>query len=110
MPPYMPESTTEPEREAVDRMPGLVVLEFGASWCPHCQAAQPALRAELDRRPRVTHLKIEDGRGKVLGRTYGVKLWPNLVFLRDGRILTQLARPSDAELREAFQLLDAPPQ
>lgn len=110
MPPYMPESATEPEREAVDRMPGLVVLEFGASWCPHCQAAQPALQAELDSRPQVTHLKIEDGRGKVLGRTYGVKLWPNLVFLRDGRILAQLARPSDAELREAFQLLDAPPQ
>ena len=50
MPPYMPESTAEPEREAVDQMPGLVVLEFGASWCPHCQAAQPALKAELDRR------------------------------------------------------------
>ena len=107
MPPYMPESTAEPEREAVDQMPGLVVLEFGASWCPHCQAAQPALKAELDRRPQVTHLKIEDGRGKVLGRTYRVKLWPNFVFLRDGQILTQLARPSDLELREAFKLLDA---
>lgn len=107
MPPYMPESTAEPEREAVDQMPGLVVLEFGASWCPHCQAAQPALKAELDRRPQVTHLKIEDGRGKVLGRTYRVKLWPNFVFLRDGQILAQLARPSDLELREAFKLLDA---
>ena len=107
MPTYMPESTAEPEREAVDQMPGLVVLEFGASWCPHCQAAQPTLKAELDRRPQVTHLKIEDGRGKVLGRTYRVKLWPNLVLLRDGQILAQLARPSDLELREAFKLLDA---
>ena len=102
----MSESTAEPEREAVDQMPRLVVLEFGASWCPHCQAATPLCKAELDRRPQVAHLKIEDGRGKVLGRTYRVKLWPNLVFLRDGQILTQLARPSDLELREAFELLD----
>lgn len=107
MPPYMPESTTEPEREAVDKMPGLVVLEFGASWCPHCQAMQPLLKSELGRRSQVTHLKIEDGRGRPLGRSFRVKLWPNLVFLRDGVVVAQLARPSDAEVREAFDNLEA---
>lgn len=105
--PYMPEPTAEPSREEVDQMLGLVLLEFGATWCPHCQGAQPALKAELSNRPGVKHLKIEDGRGRPLGRSYRVKLWPNLVFLRDGQVLTQLARPSEAELREAFKQFDA---
>jgi thioredoxin 1 len=33
----------------------------------------------------VRHVKVEDGSGRRLGRSFGVKLWPTLVFLRDGR-------------------------
>ncbi|MGC3966653.1 MAG: thioredoxin family protein [Pirellulales bacterium] len=105
--PYMPEPTAEPSKEEVEKMPGLVLLEFGATWCPHCQAAQSMLKAELGKRANVKHLKIEDGRGRPLGRNYRVKLWPNLVFLRDGQVLSQLARPSDAELQETFKQFDA---
>ena len=32
---------SEPTREEVDGMAGPVVLEFGADWCPHCQAIRP---------------------------------------------------------------------
>jgi len=34
-----------------------------------------------------------------------VHLWPNLVFLRDGRIVRQLARPGYDQLDDAFQAL-----
>jgi thioredoxin 1 len=37
-----------------------------------------------------------------LGRSFGVKLWPTLVFLRDGRVVRQAVRPSDAEIEEGF--------
>ncbi|HEY8049330.1 MAG TPA: thioredoxin family protein, partial [Ramlibacter sp.] len=47
----------------------------------------------------VRHLKIEDGPGRKLGRSFGVKLWPTLVFLKDGRELARVTRPrSDAEI------------
>jgi hypothetical protein len=36
-----------------------------------------------------------------------VRLWPSLVFLRDGVVVRQLARPSHAEMDEAFQALSA---
>jgi thioredoxin 1 len=55
----------------------------------------------------VRHVKVEDGPGRKLGRSFRVKLWPSLVFLRDGTIVRQLARPSDAELEEAFTTLTA---
>ncbi|HUL80128.1 MAG TPA: thioredoxin, partial [Vicinamibacteria bacterium] len=47
----------------------------------------------------------EDGPGRPLGRSFQVRLWPNLVFLRDGRVVRQLARPGHDQLDEAFQAL-----
>ena len=82
----------EPARTDVDATAGLVLVEFGAPDCGFCVAAQPAIAAALDGRD-VTHLKIEDGAGRALGRTFGVKLWPTLVALRDGVELGRVVRP-----------------
>src|SRR5437773_12279 len=82
----------EPTREKIDRTAGLVLLEFGANWCGHCQALSPALEASLRERPEIQHLRIADGRGKPLGRSFRVKLWPTLVLLQEGRVIAQLIR------------------
>jgi thioredoxin 1 len=97
-------SSQEPTRADVDALPGATVLEFGANWCGICAAAQPAIGAALQSQPGLRHLKIEDGPGRPLGRSFKVKLWPTLVFLRDGRELERLVRPSDrAEITRALQ-------
>lgn len=101
---YQAHSEPEPSREEVDRMPGPVLLEFGAAWCGHCQALQGELSQTLAERPEVRHIKIEDGKGKPLGRSFRVKLWPTLVVLRDGQVLKQVSRPSSDELRDALAL------
>ena len=100
--PYAAEASAEPTREEVDQMPGTVLLEFGAAHCPHCHAAQPVIQEVVGPRRDVKHIKIEDGRGKPLGRSFRVKLWPNLVLMRDGQVLEQLARPNDEEVRAMF--------
>ena len=102
---YLPPEEA-PTREDIDRAPGFVLLEFGTSWCGLCRAAAPRVSALLREHPQVRHVKVEDGPGRRLGRSFRVKLWPNLVFLKDGVVLRQLARPSDPELREAFEALD----
>jgi len=94
----------EPTREVVDAMPGDVLLEFGASWCPHCLAAEPIVAHALDRRDDVVHLRIEDGRGRRLGRSFGVKLWPTFVLMRDGVEHARAVRPRS--LRELEALFD----
>jgi thioredoxin 1 len=95
----------EPTREEIDRTEGPVLLEFGASWCPHCQAMAPELASLLREYPSVRHIKVEDGPGRPLGRSFRVKLWPNLVFLRDGHVVGQLARPRLEEVREGLESL-----
>ena len=66
---------------------------------------QPELAARLQERLDITHIKVEDGKGKPLGRSFQVKLWPNLVFLKDGQVIRQLARPDPLEVRRTFQEL-----
>lgn len=99
--------TREPSRMEIDRLPGPVLLEFGTPWCGHCQALAPALEDLLREFPEVRHLKVEDGPGRPLGRSFGVKLWPNLVFLRDGQVVRQHARPNPPQVRKGLEAITA---
>jgi thioredoxin 1 len=92
-----------PTREEIDQTEGLLVLEFGAGWCGHCEALSPAVEALLSARPEVQHLRVADGRGKRLGRSFRVKLWPTLVFLKDGKVMAELVRPTGAEVRRTLE-------
>lgn len=100
----------EPARDVIDVLAGPAVVEFGAPWCGHCIAAQPLLAAALASHPGVRHIKIEDGRGRPLGRSFSVKLWPTLVFLRDGVEVARLVRPADADAIEALLARITPPR
>lgn len=94
---------TEPLRSEIDAMAGPVVLEFGTSWCGYCRAAQPLIGKALAAHSGVRHIKVEDGSGRPLGRSFGVKLWPTLVFLCDGKEETRLVRPhSIDQVRQAL--------
>jgi thioredoxin 1 len=94
----------EPTRAQVDALAGPTLIEFGSPWCGWCRRAQPLIAKALERHPEVRHLKIADASGRRLGRSFGVKLWPTLVFLRDGKEATRLVRPGDAaSIRSALK-------
>lgn len=98
---------SEPSRAEVDAMQEPVMIEFGSPWCGYCRSAQPLIAQAFEGHPQVRHLKIEDGRGRRLGRSFGVKLWPTLVFLQQGEERARLVRPQEAaEVAGALEAID----
>ena len=89
-------------------MTGPVVLEFGTDWCGFCRAAAPQIAAYVTQYPGVRHVKVEDGPGRKLGRSFRVKLWPTLIFLQGGKEVARLVRPNDSRsISEALEQIAA---
>src|SRR6185436_3665439 len=57
----------EPTREDVDALPGVTLLEFGASWCGFCIGARSMIDELVADHSELRHIRIEDGKGKRLG-------------------------------------------
>jgi thioredoxin 1 len=91
-------AASEPSRAEIDMLQGPALLEFGAPWCGFCQATQPLIANALARHQDLRHIKVEDGKGRPLGRSFRVTLWPTLIFLADGKECARLVRPGDAEV------------
>ncbi|RZA17724.1 MAG: thioredoxin [Lysobacteraceae bacterium] len=91
-----PYSDTAPTREAIEAERGLLLLDFGTDWCGHCRAASAVVDTWIAAHRGVRHQRVEDGRGRPLGRSFAVKLWPSLVLLRDGVEIARVVRPRDA--------------
>ena len=97
----------EPKREEVDALAGASLLEFGSPWCGWCRRAQPLIAEALAAHPSVRHIKVADASGRRLGRSFAVKLWPTLVFLRDGKEAARLVRPQKTdEIARALAAID----
>ncbi|MET0533513.1 MAG: thioredoxin family protein [Steroidobacter sp.] len=96
-----------PTRAEVDALPGATVIEFGTHWCGFCAAAQPHITQAMAAHPNLRHLKIEDGPGRPLGRSFRVKLWPTLIFMQNGAEVARVVRPDSADVvGEAAEKID----
>lgn len=85
-----------PTRDDIEAERGLLLLDFGTDWCGHCMAARAAVDEWTATHAVVRHLRIEDGPGRPLGRSFRITLWPTLVLLRDGVEIARAVRPVDA--------------
>jgi thioredoxin 1 len=98
----------EPDRDEVDATRGPLVLEFGTPWCGFCRAARPHIVAAFAGHESTRHLMVEDGPDRPLGRSFRVKRWPTLVFLRNGVEVSRVVRPADEhEMRAALARIES---
>ncbi len=100
--PFAPYQETTLSREEVDALTGPVVVEFGASWCSICAAFKPLAEAAFAPYEGIRQIRVEDGPGKRLGRSFRVKLWPTFVFMKDGQVVQTSVRPTQDEVRHGL--------
>ena len=99
--------THEPSRREVDDFSGATVLEFGNVWCGFCRRAEPLIEQAFASHTGVRHIRIADASGRRLGRSFQVKFWPTLVFLKDGKEISRLVRPNDlTAIKRALEQVD----
>lgn len=98
-----PYETAQPERSSIDATAGVIALDFGTNWCGYCRAGEPLIEQALADYPQARHVKVEDGPGRPLGRSFRIKLWPSVVVLKDGQEVARVVRPDSADaVREAL--------
>lgn len=96
-------SPDQPERADLDATEGPAVVMFGTNWCGYCRGAERYVAPALAEHPDVPVHAVEDGKGRPLGRSYRVKLWPTMIFLRDGVEVDRVVRPTGGrEIGEAL--------
>ena len=71
------------------------------------EISAPLIKAAFADFTGVVHLKLEDAKGRLLGRAFKVKQWPTLIFLQEGEEVARLVRPqSEQAVREALEKID----
>ncbi len=68
----------------------LILVKFGATWCPPCRAVDSELEQLAGQLPAdVEVLKIDVDENPELAERYGIFGIPKMMLVRDGKILDQ---------------------
>ncbi len=93
-------------RELVAK-PGLLVIDFGASWCGPCRRMEPIFNKLAAENPEVQFLKIDIDDLPDIAGEQEVSAVPTFQFLEDGNLIEGLTLlgASEAKLRDNLETL-----
>lgn len=96
----LPANTTVADfNKRVENSPGLVVVDFFATWCPPCQRLIAELPNIANENPNVTFLKVNVEENTSLASAYNVSSIPRIVFLQNNN-----GQPQIKDTVEGFNL------
>ncbi len=83
-----PVATPAELEKALSAAPGLVILDFGASWCIWCRRLTPVLDEVVEGAGgKLRLITIDIDRSPALAKQFNVDGIPHLALLRDGKVL-----------------------
>ena len=94
--------------EAALAQPGVVLVDFFATWCMPCKMVAPVIEKVAESYAgKVTVGKVDIDEEQALAARYGVQSIPTVIVFKNGQILATLVgvRPYDAYTAEIDKAL-----
>ncbi len=73
-------------KEAVEK-PGILFIDFWASWCGPCRSFAPVYEAAAEKHPDVVFGKVDTEAEQELAGAFQIRSIPTLMIFRDGVML-----------------------
>lgn len=83
----------------------IVLVDFGASWCPPCKQMEPVLKSLTENnKDKFTLLKVDGGRDQDILQAYQVTALPVFIVFKDGKqVWRKEGIATEKEIAEQFK-------
>ena len=79
------EEVSNTSYQAMLKSSSLVLVDFGATWCPPCRKMEPILNEIEKENPKVTLIRIDGGNQTALMNANNILVMPTYVLYKEGK-------------------------